>query len=118
MKPWPFLAVLIGAAVLGCSGASASLSAIEISTAPGHELGFEPKAPSVDFAASIVLTFRNRSSQAHNLVFVDTIDAATRTIVEPGTSDEIGLVVPGPGSYPFVCTIHEGMHGSLSVDAR
>lgn len=78
---------------------------------------FEPALPSVAYAGSIVVTFRNASSQAHNLVFTGDIEAATRTIVEPGTSDEITLRIPGPGSYPFVCTIHEGMHGSLSVDA-
>jgi hypothetical protein len=41
--------------------------------------------------------------------------AATRTIVEPGTSDELLLRPPGPGAYPFVCTIHDGMAGTLIV---
>ena len=41
--------------------------------------------------------------------------AATRTIVEPGGSDLLSVVPPGPGAYAFVCTIHEGMAGRLLV---
>ena len=38
-----------------------------------------------------------------------------RTIVEPGGFDEILLGQMNPGTYPFVCTIHDGMVGTLTV---
>jgi plastocyanin len=36
--------------------------------------------------------------------------------VDPGTSDEILLTGAAPGRYPFACTIHDGMAGTLVVD--
>ena len=36
--------------------------------------------------------------------------------VEPGASDAATFVTPGPGSYTFVCTIHMGMAGTLTVE--
>ena len=61
------------------------------------------------------ITFRNESSQPHNLTFPAPISAASMTIVEPGMSATVDLLTPAPGSYPFVCTIHVGMSGTLTV---
>jgi plastocyanin len=115
-----FLALIFGVVVAGCVARSeASVgqggALVEIATASGKATRFEPAEVSVENAGWIVLTFRNESSQAHNIVFTGEIDAATRTIVEPGDSDEITFTVPGPGEYSFVCTIHEGMGGFLSI---
>ena len=51
--------------------------------------------------------------QAAEIVLVD---PGTRTIVRPGTSDQLLLAPPPPGDYPFVCTIHDGMAGRLIVE--
>jgi plastocyanin len=45
------------------------------------------------------------------------VGAATRTIVDPGASDRLFLPRLPLGTYPFVCTIHDGMTGSLVVKA-
>ncbi len=116
MNRWKPLGVLVAAVAIGCAvQGEASSHTIEISTAPGQAARFEPSDPSVGFASSFMVRFRNASSQAHNLVFVGELEAATRTIVEPGQTEEVRLVIPGPGTYTFVCTIHESMEGSLTV---
>jgi plastocyanin len=48
-------------------------------------------------------------------VFTGGQKAATRTVVEPGTSDQVLFDPPTPRAYPFVCTIHTGMAGTLIV---
>ena len=84
-----------------------------ITTASGETLAFEPAEITVRAAGPIVLTFRNGSSLPHNLTFTAGLTAATRTIVEPGTSDRLVLSPPASGAYRFVCTIHDGMAGTL-----
>ena len=118
MNVWKSLGVLIGAVAIGCSvQGEVSSQTIEISTAQGKAERFEPSDPNVAFASTLRVRFRNESTQAHNLVFVGSLEGATRTIVEPGATDEVMVVIPGPGTYPFVCTIHEAMQGSLTVSA-
>jgi plastocyanin len=89
---------------------------VTVATAAGDRLAFEPAEVSVRAAGPLTMTFRNRSKVAHNLVFTSGITAATSTIVEPGTSERLSLVALEPGSYRFVCTIHDGMAGTLIVE--
>ena len=63
----------------------------------------------------VALTFDNADSVPHNLTFRDPIDAGTSTVVAPGTSETLEFEAPEPGSYPFVCTLHPGMDGTLEV---
>lgn len=88
---------------------------VTITTAPGETLAFEPAETAVQVAGPIALTFRNGSSLAHNLTFTSGLTAATRTIVEPGTSDQLLLAPQATGAHRFVCTIHDGMTGTLVV---
>ena len=88
---------------------------IAVGTAPGETLAFDPAELAVGSAVPVTVTFRNHSSVAHNLTFTDGLSAATRTIVEPGTFEELHLLPPDAGVYPFVCTIHSGMAGRLVV---
>ena len=116
MKLRTSLGVVIGAFAIGCSvQGEAPSQTIEISTSQGLTARFEPSDPTVGFARTFTVRFRNESSQAHNLVFVGDLEGATRTIVEPGDSDEVEIVIHSPGTYPFVCTIHESMQGSLTI---
>lgn len=87
-----------------------------VRSGPGDVLTFVPVAISASAATLVRVVFRNDSSQAHNLTFQGPISAATRTIVEAGASDAATFVTPGPGSYTFVCTIHMGMSGTLTVE--
>ena len=105
-----------GAIGLDASG-SVATSAVTISSAPGEATTFEPAQASVTASGPIAVTFHNRSSLPHNLTFTGALTAATRTIVEPGASDGVLLAPLAPGSYSFVCTIHDGMAGTLEVEA-
>jgi plastocyanin len=89
---------------------------VTISTAPGDRLAFQPAETTVRATGPIRLTFQNGSSLPHNMTFTAGVEAGTRTIVRPGTSDQILLAPPPPGAYPFVCTIHDGMAGKLIVE--
>ena len=84
-------------------------------TARGETMAFDPVETVIAATGPISITFRNASSLPHNLTFVGITAAATRTIVEPGTSDQVDLAPLAPGAYPFVCTIHDGMAGLLTV---
>jgi plastocyanin len=88
---------------------------IAVGTAPGETLAFDPREIAVAAVIPVTMTFRNHSSVPHNLVFTGGLSAATRTIVEPGTFDELQLLPPEAGVYTFVCTIHSGMSGRLVV---
>ena len=124
-RSYPRLVAVIGLAVLvaGCQATSATTSApadgirIAVATAPGETLAFDPPEVQVGSVVPVTMTFRNRSSVAHNLTFTDGLSAATRTIVEPGWDEVVHIVPPAAGTYAFVCTIHPGMTGKLVVTA-
>jgi plastocyanin len=107
----PVVALVLGLAS-GCVRAPVEVA---VGSAPGEALAFLPDAVGAPAGTNIRITFRNESSQPHNLTFPAPISAASMTIVEPGMSDVIQLLTPAPGSYPFVCTIHVGMSGTLTV---
>lgn len=111
--------MLAGCSVNGSTTASPPIGAVgvTITTAPGETLGFQPAEMTIRAAGPVEIMFRNGSSLDHNLVFTDGLTAATRTIVKPGTTDRLQLAPPSPGAYRFVCTIHEGMAGTLVVEA-
>jgi plastocyanin len=89
---------------------------LAISSARGEVLTFVPDAISAPAATLVRVSLQNDSSQAHNLTFQAPISAATQTIVDAGSSDAARFVTPAPGSYTFVCTIHMGMAGTLTVE--
>jgi plastocyanin len=103
------------AARMVSTATSAAAVSVTIRSAPGETLAFVPAEITVRAAGPITVTLRNGSSLAHNLVFTAGVTGATRTIVEPGTSDELVLTPAAPGDYPFACTIHDGMAGTLIV---
>jgi len=115
--------ILLAPLIVGCAPTGPNVTAtppavgVTIASAPGETLAFEPAETTVRAAGPVVMTFRNGSSLSHNVVFTAGLTAATRTSVEPGTSDELRLIPPAPGTYPFVCTIHEGMAGTLIVQS-
>jgi plastocyanin len=109
-------ALLAGCALVTADTGSGGVD-VSITTAPAERLAFLPDELHVPAGVTVHLTFRNGSSLAHNLVFTSGINAATETIVDPGTTEELALSTPGPGAYQFVCTIHDGMAGTLTVEA-
>ena len=102
-----------GAAEAGQTAAEAT--AIQVGTGEGASLDFEPAAVEAPADTQIVLTFVNESTLPHNLTFQEGISAATSNLVAAGASETLTFTPPGPGTYPFVCTIHPGMVGDLTV---
>jgi plastocyanin len=115
------LLALVAGLACGCvradtasPGATAALE-LTVGSAAGDALAFSPDMVGAPSGTRVRITFRNDSSQPHNLTFPAPISAASMTIVEPGMSDAVDLLTPGPGTYAFVCTIHVGMAGTLTV---
>ena len=98
--------------------ASPSNGAVEVivATDGAADLRYVPAEVRAPARTPIRVMFRNLSTQPHNLTFEIPVGRGTRTIVEPGGSDFVDLVTPGPGRYAFACTIHMGMSGTLAVE--
>lgn len=109
------VATFFAAGVAACLPASSTPFGVTIATAPGETLAFYPSELTVQAPGPIKITFWNGSRLAHNLVFAGGLTGASRTIVEPGTTDEILLEPTAAGTYTFACTIHDGMAGALIV---
>ncbi|CAN5434618.1 hypothetical protein BH20CHL6_BH20CHL6_17650 [soil metagenome] len=88
---------------------------ITIGTDEEQQLMFVPDAAEAPTGAAVTLTFQNVSQAPHNLTVNDPIEAATDTIVEPGASQTLEFTAPEAGDYTFVCTLHPGMDGVLTV---
>ncbi len=109
------LVLLLAGCAIGAGKAANETVDVAVRSAAGAELAFAPSEVSVPLGARVHVTFTNASSFAHNLVFTSGITAGTAAIVEPGESAELAFNASTPGRYPFVCTIHDGMHGTLVV---
>jgi plastocyanin len=90
---------------------------ITIGTDTGAELKFDPAELTVQAGADVRVTFENRASVPHNLTFEAPLNVATSTVVAPGTSEALQFTAPAVGEYPFVCTLHPGMAGTIIVVA-
>jgi plastocyanin len=98
----------------GPGGESVSIT---IGTDTGAALQFDPTTATVPQGSTVELTFENRSTTVpHNLTFDAPINEATATIVDPGASESLEFTAPEPGAYKYVCTLHPGMEGTLTVE--
>ena len=100
----------------GGTGATGGGNTVAIGTATGATLEFNPKTATAPANTQVSLTFTNNSdSLPHNLVFQEGIQAKTSDQVAPGKNETISFTTPGAGDYKFVCTLHPGMEGTLTV---
>ncbi len=112
----------VGATPSGSAAASASGEAtgevveLTVGTDEGAANEFDPDQISAPAGATVRLTFTNEATVPHNLTFGDPINAATEVIVDPGESETIEFTAPEAGEYTFVCTLHPGMEGTLTVE--
>lgn len=125
-----FLGALVAAflAVGACAGGTnttpssppngaSSGEEVNVGTDTGTELLFDPVQVAVRAGVDVRLTFENRSTVPHNLTFEAPINAGTSTVVAAGASETLTFTAPDPGQYPFICTLHPGMDGTLIVEA-
>ena len=124
---WPWLAgalalVLVvsvsGFAFFGGGGEEAAAgTTVVVGTDDGAALLFVPESVTAPPETEVELVFNNQATVPHNLTFPDTtpIDAATQEQLPAGQSETLNFTTPAPGTYPFVCTIHPGMDGTLVV---
>lgn len=90
---------------------------VTVGTDTGGALQFDPASVTVPAGSSVSLVFENRSTSVpHNLTFGDPINEATATIVDPGGSETLEFTAPDPGDYTYMCTLHPGMEGTLTVE--
>jgi len=111
---WLVLAAVV--ALGAVAGASPAAVTLRVTPGSGTALAYDPAELRVGAAATVVIEFQNDSRLDHNLTFTGGITAATRTIVGPGEGERLVIRPPGPGTYRFVCTIHDGMSGRLVVE--
>jgi plastocyanin len=89
---------------------------ITIGTPTDASLVFEPTTAEAPANTPVKFTFQNKStSLPHNLKFSDGITAGTSDLVAAGASETFEFTTPGAGTYKFICNIHPGMEGTLTV---
>lgn len=115
--------LVIGFLVVACSGGAPTPppviptggpGEVVVATDGGNGLVFVPEAVTAGPDPLLAIVFHNLSTQPHNLTLANGL-GATETIVAAGKSARIDLGGLDPGTYPFVCTIHPGMDGTLTV---
>jgi plastocyanin len=109
-----------GFTFLALSGGESAASGItlEVGTDDGAALQFDPQSVTAPPQSPVNLVFTNDATVPHNLIFAENgpIDAGTSQTVAPQASETLSFTTPEPGSYPFTCTIHPGMDGTLVVE--
>jgi glucose/arabinose dehydrogenase/plastocyanin len=88
---------------------------VVVGTDDGTDNLFVPDQADVPTGGQVSLTFENMSTVPHNLTFGPPINEATSVVVAPGDSETLEFTAPEPGDYEFVCTLHPGMEGTLTV---
>ena len=89
--------------------------AVVIGTDEGTQNQFVPDQADVPTGAEVSLTFENMATVPHNLTFGPPINEATSVVVQPGDSETLEFTAPDPGDYEWLCTLHPGMAGTLTV---
>lgn len=88
---------------------------LEIRSLTGESTGFDPPTVTAPPDTVVALNFTNVSSLDHTLFFLDPMTVRSREFIRPGESERLVFRTPVSGSYDFVCTVHQGMRGTLIV---
>lgn len=123
---WPWVAGAAAALVLllglgsfvlfGAGGetAAAAGTPVAVGTGTGPSLEFAPVTVQAPANAPVELTFTNQADIPHNLSFSEPFNVRTTDLAKGGV-ETLSLPPAAPGTYTFVCTIHPGMEGQLTV---
>ncbi|SEM18261.1 cupredoxin domain-containing protein [Streptacidiphilus jiangxiensis] len=117
------VAALLAAASAGCSSASTSVSAPAsaasvTSAAPSGQAriviaNFAYQPADLTVAPGQLVTVTNHDSTAHTLTATGAHGFDTGKIAAGASGTFTAPTTPG--SYPYICTIHPFMHGTLTV---
>lgn len=120
----PIALVLFTAAVLagcGTSGHKSSPTASATSNADSATAAviviknFSYHPSSLTVSPGTLITVKNEDTATHTLTAVEPHKGAFNTgDIKPGTSTTF-KAPSTPGSYPYICLIHQFMHGTLVV---
>lgn len=99
----------------GASVAAAGPASAQTATIVGdQQLRFVPDRVTAK-VGTLKLTLENEGGVPHNLQFAD---ASVGRPIPTGSGTQTGtFVFTKPGTYSFVCTIHDGMDGEVDVTA-
>jgi plastocyanin len=97
--------------ILPAWAADVEVQMVEGSATDINSWTFNPAEVTIN--AGDTVTFRNTGSQQHTAT--STTGAFDTGLIPAGESKAV--VVAAPGSYPFVCTPHPWMKGTLTVNA-
>jgi plastocyanin len=104
-----------GAPAASAAAPSAAAAACAVSTTAGtvavaiKDFAFSPAQ--VSAKVGDVIAFSNGDSTAHTATLDD--GSCTTGDIAPGTTS--ALVITAPGTYPFHCSIHTSMKGTITV---
>ncbi len=104
------MAAMDTAAGAGGTGATAS-TPVATDTVQIDDFAFSPATVTVAAGSTVVWT--NDDSIQHDVAF-DGGGIASRTL---GHNDTFSYTFPTAGTYPYICSIHPFMHGTVIVTA-
>ncbi|MBA3968585.1 MAG: carboxypeptidase regulatory-like domain-containing protein [Gemmatimonadetes bacterium] len=105
--------------VMVTAGAAASVNfgvraipAASASVMAGNDNQFSPSAVTIVRGGTVTWTF---GSVAHNVIFNQTTGAPTNVPIVSSTTES--RTFNSDGTFPYVCTLHAGMTGTVQVHA-
>jgi plastocyanin len=111
-------AVLLAATAAGCSGNGQTTASAPASAAPSGRAeivitNFAYQPANLTVSPGQRVTVVNRDSTAHTLTATGQ-NAFDTGKINPGATGSF-TAPNAPGTYPYICTIHQFMHGTLTV---
>lgn len=118
------IGLLLAASILAACGGGSSSTATKPAASSGSggatsttivikNYAFHPTSLTVKPGATI--TVRNEDQTPHTVTAASPHSGAFNTGDIPGGSTKVFTAPSGAGSYPFMCTIHPFMTGTLTV---
>lgn len=105
-----FASLLLGCTTGGVGGAGSLENSVTImkDSAVGH---YHPSDLQIDAGGSVIWT--NKSGVVHNVVFESPIIRSSGFIKD---GDTFETDFANPGTYPYLCTLHPTMRGTIVVE--
>ena len=109
------IAGAIAFAALGSNSEALTEMRLDAISREASGFAFAPDPLPIPARRPVSITFHNTTDAPHTLILLDPIGVGTRDAVPAGGTVRVDFVAPGPGTYRFVCNVHDGMTGTLEV---